>query len=131
MQDNDLVTTSDLRDLTALRKLDLEGNALQSLTGLGALTNLTDLHVSRQRLPPGACASVLGHAISWVGTGQTSQEQLCHLYCVAGKPLSCAAACRLFLGDGAGRRCSLVYQLERTQGSQLPPAQHQLLCTSL
>lgn len=58
VQDNDLVSTADLRDLTSLRKLDLGGNALQSLTGLGALTNLTDLHVSRQRLPPGECASL-------------------------------------------------------------------------
>lgn len=48
-QDNNLVTTEDLKHLTALRKLDLEGNALQSLSGLSSLTNLTDLHVSRQR----------------------------------------------------------------------------------
>lgn len=53
LQDNNLTSTEDLKHLTALRKLDLEGNALQSLSGLSSMVYLTDLHVSRQRLPPG------------------------------------------------------------------------------
>lgn len=58
VQDNNLATTMDLKHLTALRKLDLEGNALHSLPGLSSLTNLTDLHISRQRLPPGEITSL-------------------------------------------------------------------------
>jgi Leucine Rich Repeat len=53
LQDNQLKDTADLMDLTNLRKLDLDGNCLQSISDLSRLTQLTDLHVSRQQLRQG------------------------------------------------------------------------------
>lgn len=53
LQDNQLTSATQLRPLTALQKLDLDGNCIEAVSGLEKMQFLKVLHISRQRLCAG------------------------------------------------------------------------------
>lgn len=78
MQDNWITDASALGALTSVRALYLDSNAIQHIHGLAALTNLQELHLSRQRLPGGSPLQFERSTIEGLAQGLT---KLCVTHC--------------------------------------------------